>query len=145
MRALIQRVSEAKVIVDGEVVGSCGKGFLIFLGVGAKDDEAAADRLWKKISGLRIFEDERGLTNWSLADVSGEVLVVSQFTLYANCRRGNRPSFTDAAPAGEGERLYEYFVSLAKRDIKHVGTGVFGADMSVSLPNDGPFTVWLDM
>lgn len=145
MRALVQRVNEASVTVDGEVVGSCKKGYLIFLGVGTRDDEEAAERLWKKILNLRIFSDRKGLTNWSLADINGEVLIVSQFTLFANCRRGNRPSFTDAAPAKKGEALYDYFVSLAKRDVSRVSCGVFGADMQVSLVNDGPFTIWLDL
>ena len=145
MRALIQRVLEAKVEVDGQVVGSCGQGLLVFVGVGTGDDEDAAQRLWHKVFGLRIFADEEGKTNLSLADVDGEVLVVSQFTLLADCRKGMRPSFVQAAPAAEAERLYEYVCDLAQRDVRHVGRGVFGADMKVSLVNDGPFTIWLDM
>lgn len=144
MRALVQRVSEARVTVDGEVVGSCGAGLLILLGVGANDTANNAQRLWNKIHRLRIFADDAGKTNLSLGDVGGEVLVVSQFTLYADCRRGNRPSFTDAAPADKGNELYELFCSLAEKDVAHVGRGIFGADMQVALVNDGPFTVWLD-
>ncbi len=145
MRALIQRVQNAQVVVDDEVVGSCGHGLLVFLGVGADDDEQAAQKLWHKVSGLRIFADAQGKTNLSLADVGGEVLIVSQFTLLADCRKGMRPSFAKAAPPAEAERLYEYFCGLAEDDVAHVGRGVFGADMKVSLVNDGPFTIWLDM
>ena len=144
MRALIQRVRKARVMVDGAEVGSCGCGLLILLGVGEDDTELEAKRLWQKISRLRIFADEHGKTNLSLADVGGEVLVVSQFTLYADCRRGNRPSFAHAAPPELGESLYERFCLLAKADVSHVGMGVFGADMQVELVNDGPFTVWID-
>ena len=144
MRALIQRVSEARVTVDDEVIGAIGKGFLVLLGVGQDDAEAQAEKLWHKISKMRIFEDENGKTNLGLADVDGSVLVVSQFTLYANCRKGNRPSFTEAAAPEEGRRLYEHFVNLAKADVARVETGSFGALMEVALVNDGPFTVWLD-
>ena len=146
MRALIQRVRHASVTVDSEVTGSCGKGLLVLLGVGHDDDEALAEKLWNKILGLRIFEDEAGKTNLSLADVGGEALVVSQFTLYANCRRGRRPSFTDAAAPAQANALYERFCELAEADLgaKHVGRGIFGAMMEVSLVNDGPFTIWLD-
>ena len=146
VRALIQRVTQANVSVSGEIVGSCGKGLLILLGVGHNDDEATAAKLWNKISGLRIFEDEDGKTNLSLADVAGEALVVSQFTLYANCRRGRRPSFTDAAGPELANNLYERFCELVEADLgpEHVGRGIFGAMMEVSLVNDGPFTIWLD-
>lgn len=144
MRALVQRVRHAEVCVGGEVVGSCGTGYLVLLGVGQGDDESCAVRLWQKIYKLRVFEDEAGKTNLSLGDVGGEVLVVSQFTLYANCRKGNRPSFTDAARPGEAEALYERFCELARQDVAHVGQGVFGAHMVVDLENDGPFTIWLD-
>ena len=146
VRALIQRVTQANVSVSGENVGSCGKGLLILLGVGHDDDEATATKLWNKISGLRIFEDENGKTNLSLADVAGEALVVSQFTLYANCRRGRRPSFTDAAGPELANNLYERFCGLVEADLgaEHVGRGIFGAMMEVSLVNDGPFTIWLD-
>lgn len=144
MRALIQRVESAKVEVEGRVVGSCGKGYLVLLGVGPEDDEACARRLWDKVFRLRIFDDADGKTNLSLADVEGEVLVVSQFTLYADCRKGNRPSFTAAAKPDLADELYQRFCEFAEADVRHVGQGVFGADMRVSLVNDGPFTVWLD-
>ncbi|WP_455136687.1 D-aminoacyl-tRNA deacylase [Thermophilibacter sp.] len=146
MRALVQRVERAQVEVDGAVTGSCGAGYLVLLGVAPTDDEALAERLWRKVSALRIFEDETGRTNRSLADVGGSVLVVSQFTLYADARRGNRPSFTGAARPELAERLYERFCDLAEADLgaARVGRGVFGAHMRVSLVNDGPFTVLLD-
>ena len=146
MRALIQRVSEASVTIDGQVKSQIGRGFLILLGVGHEDTEAQADKLWSKISKLRIFDDAEGKTNLSLADIKGDVLVVSQFTLYANCKKGNRPSFTQAGVPDEANRLYEYFVSLARADenVATVGTGEFGADMQVALVNHGPFTIWLD-
>ncbi len=144
MRAVVQRVQEASVTVDGAAVGSCGRGYLILLGVGPEDDEATAERLWKKILGLRIFDDDEGRINLSLESIGGEVLVVSQFTLYADCRRGMRPSFTGAAAPERASQLYERFCELAQRDVAHVGRGVFGANMQVSLVNDGPFTVCLD-
>lgn len=144
MRALIQRVTRAQVTIEGELRSSIGKGYVILLGVGAEDGEEQADKLWSKISKLRIFEDENGKTNVNLADAQGEVMVVSQFTLYANCKRGNRPSFTEAGSPDEANRLYEYFVNLVRRDVEHVGTGSFGAMMQVELVNDGPFTIWLD-
>ncbi len=144
MRALIQRVSRAQVDVDGVTVGSIGRGFLVLLGVGQGDTEAQLERLWGKISKMRIFEDADGKTNLSLADVGGELLVVSQFTLYADCKKGNRPSFTQAGAPDEANRLYEAFVERARRDVPRVETGVFGAMMDVSLVNDGPFSIWLD-
>lgn len=144
MRAVVQRVSRAEVSVDGATVGRIGKGFLVLLGVGQNDTEAEAQKLWSKIFKMRIFEDDGGKTNLPLAGVDGEVLVVSQFTLYANCKRGNRPSFTDAGTPDEAERLYEHFVELASADIPNVQTGRFGAMMEVSLTNDGPFTICLD-
>ena len=146
MRALIQRVEQAQVEVDGSVVGSCGEGYLILLGVAPEDDEALVERLWRKVATLRICEDDEGKTNRSLADTGGGVLVVSQFTLYADARRGNRPSFTGAARPELAERLYERFCALAEADLGagRVGRGVFGAEMRVSLVNDGPFTVLLD-
>lgn len=146
MRALIQRVEGASVEVDGNVVGSCDKGYLILLGVGFFDDEGVADRLWEKVSRLRIMEDTQGKTNLSLLDVGGSVLVVSQFTLYADARHGRRPSFTDAAVPDVAERLYERFCDDAEATLgkDRVGRGVFGAHMRVSLVNDGPFTVLLD-
>ena len=144
MRALIQRVSSASVSVGGEVVGSCGRGLLVLLGVGPSDSEAEAQRLWNKVRDLRIFDDDAGKMNLSLASVAGEALVVSQFTLYASCRRGNRPSFVGAAPPRQAQELYEHFCALAERDCAHVGRGVFGAHMEVTLANDGPVTIWLD-
>ena len=144
MRALIQRVTRAQVSIEGALHSSIEKGYVILLGVGAEDGNEQAEKLWSKISKLRIFEDENGKTNVSLADVQGDVMVVSQFTLYANCKRGIRPSFTEAGSPDEANRLYEYFVDLARRDIEHVATGSFGAMMQVELVNDGPFTIWLD-
>ncbi|CAK7042037.1 MAG: D-aminoacyl-tRNA deacylase [Paraeggerthella hongkongensis] len=144
MRAVVQRVSRAQVEIDGKTVGSIGKGLVILLGVGHEDTEDQAERLWSKISRLRIFEDENGKTNLSLADVHGDVLVVSQFTLFANCKKGNRPSFTQAGAPDEANRLYEWLVERARRDVPRVETGRFGAYMDVSLANDGPFTLWLD-
>lgn len=146
MRALIQRVRRASVTVDDQVVGSCGHGLLVLLGVGQHDDEAVADKLWRKMRDLRIFDDEAGKTNLSLLDVGGEALVVSQFTLYANCKRGRRPSFTEAGEPARANELYEHFCDLVENDLgeEHVGRGVFGAMMDVELVNDGPFTIWLD-
>lgn len=144
MRAVIQRVSRASVTIDGEVVGKIGSGYLILLGVGHEDTRAQADKLWSKIFALRMNDDEDGKTNLSLADVNGEVLVVSQFTLFANCKKGRRPSFVEAAPPALATELYEYFVELARRDVDHVATGEFGANMQVELVNDGPFTIVLD-
>lgn len=144
MRAVVQRVSRAQVDIDGQAVGAIERGLLILLGVGHDDTEQQVERLWSKIARLRIFEDADGKTNLSLADVGGEVLVVSQFTLFANCKRGNRPSFTEAGAPDEANRLYEWFVERARRDVSRVETGRFGAYMDVSLVNDGPFTLWLD-
>ncbi|MBR1830385.1 MAG: D-tyrosyl-tRNA(Tyr) deacylase [Atopobiaceae bacterium] len=143
MRALVQRVTQASVSVEGRVTGSCERGFLILLGVGPTDDEACARKLWDKIARLRVFEDENNKMNRSLTDIGGSVLVVSQFTLYADCRRGNRPSFAKAAGPELGNRLYERFCEIAEADVL-CGRGVFGADMQVSLVNDGPVTIWLD-
>ena len=144
MRAVVQRVSRAAVEVDGDVVGEIGRGSLVLLGVGHDDTEQEAQKLLRKLLGLRIMEDGEGKTNLALADVAGELLVVSQFTLFANCRRGRRPSFTDAAAPEQAEALYERFVSLARAESVRVETGSFGAKMEVSLVNDGPFTVVLD-
>ncbi|HJA28518.1 MAG TPA: D-tyrosyl-tRNA(Tyr) deacylase [Candidatus Olsenella pullicola] len=146
MRALIQRVESAQVEVDGAVVGGCGTGYLVLLGVAPGDDEALAERLWRKVAALRICADDEGKTNRSLVDTGGSLLVVSQFTLYADARRGNRPSFTGAASPERAKRLYERFCELAEADLgqNRVGRGVFGAHMRVSLINDGPFTVLLD-
>jgi len=145
MRALIQRVNQASVTIDGEVVGAIGRGFLVFLGVGEADGEAQAEKLWSKIFKMRIFPDDAGhATGWALSEVDGNVLVVSQFTLYADCKKGNRPSFTKAGDPAEAERLYEYFCDIARRDLPHLQTGSFGADMQVDRQNDGPFSIWLD-
>lgn len=144
MKLLVQRVSHAEVKVDGETVGSIQKGFLVFVGVGRNDTEAIADKYLKKLLGLRIFEDSNGKTNLSLADVKGELLMVSQFTLYANCKKGNRPSFIEAGEPGQAEALYEYMLREAKKTVPVVQHGVFGADMKITLENDGPFTIILD-
>jgi len=144
MRLLIQRVNHADVKVDGETVGSIGKGFLVLVGVGQNDTREIADKYLKKMLGLRIFEDANGKTNLSLADVNGELLMVSQFTLYANCKKGNRPSFVEAGKPDMAEELYEYIISKCKEQIPVVERGMFGADMKVSLVNDGPFTIVLD-
>ena len=144
MRFLIQRVTHASVTVDGETVGAIGKGYLVLIGIGAEDTKAIADKLIAKMTNLRIFEDAQGKTNCSLADVGGSVLLVSQFTLYADCRHGNRPSFTNAGGPAMAEELYEYILAEAKKRIPTVERGVFGAHMEVELLNDGPFTVLLD-
>ena len=144
MRAVIQRVTKAEVSIDGEVAGSCGRGFLVLLGIGDGDTENEVERLWGKVFKMRIFPDGEHHTGASLADVGGELLVVSQFTLYADCRKGNRPSFTAAGDPDESKRLYELFVERARQDVAHVACGEFGADMQVSLVNDGPFTIWID-
>lgn len=144
MRALIQRVSRASVSCDDGFESEIGQGYLILLGVGAEDDEETCARLWNKIHKLRIFKDEAGKTNLDLASVAGQVMVISQFTLFADTKKGNRPSFVKAAPPDKGQALYDYFLDLARRDVDTVARGSFGADMQVSLVNDGPFTIWLD-
>ena len=144
MKFVIQRVNHAEVKVDGEIVGKIGKGFLVLIGVGREDTKEDADWYLKKLLGLRIFEDENGKTNLSLADVNGELLLVSQFTLYADCRKGNRPSFTDAGKPDMAKELYHYIIENCKNQIAVVEQGVFGADMKISLVNDGPFTIILD-
>ena len=144
MKAVVQRVTHASVKVDGEIKGQIGQGFLILLGVGQNDTEEDADRLVNKIVKLRIFSDENDKINLSLADVGGSLLVISQFTLYADCRKGNRPNFIQAGKPDEAKRLYEYFVSQCKKQVPVVEKGVFGADMKVELLNDGPFTIILD-
>lgn len=144
MRAVIQCVNKASVTVNNTTLASIDKGALILLGVGQDDTAETAQKLWNKIYKLRMFNDEEGKTNLSLGDIQGEVLIVSQFTLYASCKKGNRPSFTDAAKPDQANKLYEYFVSLARADIPKVGTGEFGAMMEVSLTNHGPFTLVLD-
>ena len=145
MRAVLQRVREASVSVDGEVVGACGCGLAILLGVAEEDDEAAAERLAGKVARLRIFENESGRFDRSLLDVAGEALVVSQFTLIADTRKGNRPSFTDAAHPDVAEPLYERFCSALEAEGVRTARGVFGARMEVSLVNDGPVTIVLDI
>ena len=144
MRFVIQVVSEASVRVGEETVGSIGKGLLVLIGVGREDDEAAADMMIRKLLSLRIFEDENGKTNLSLADVGGELLLVSQFTLYADCRHGNRPGFSLAGAPDKAEQLYEYIIAQCRKTVPVVERGIFGADMKVSLINNGPFTILLD-
>ena len=144
MRACIQRVSEASVTVDGEVIGRIGRGLVVLLGVGLRDGEAEVNWLAEKIVGLRIFEDDGGKMNRSLADVGGAMLVVSQFTLFGDARKGRRPSFTEAAPPELAERLYEMFVARVAGQGVDVATGRFRAHMLVSLVNDGPVTLWID-
>lgn len=144
MRFVIQRVTDSSVVIDGETVGKIGKGYLVLIGVSDTDTEAVADKMVKKMIGLRIFEDENGKTNLSLADVGGSLLLVSQFTLYANCRKGNRPSFIEAGSPDRAEALYEYIIAECRKSVPDVQTGRFGAEMQVSLVNDGPFTILLD-
>ena len=144
MRLVIQRVLHAEVQVDGNTIGKIGKGHLVFVGAGQDDTKEIADKYLRKLLGLRIFEDENGKTNLSLKDVDGELLIVSQFTLYANCKKGNRPSFIEAGEPHMAEALYEYMIDEAKKSVPVVEHGEFGADMKVSLLNDGPFTVILD-
>lgn len=144
MRFLIQRTTEAEVRVDGEIIGAIKKGFVVFIGISNDDSFAIADKMINKLVGLRIFEDDQGKTNLALKDVDGELLLISQFTLYANCKKGNRPSFVDAGAPAFANDMYEYVVSKCKEQIDIVETGSFGADMKVSLLNDGPFTVILD-
>lgn len=144
MKFVIQRVTEASVTIDGAVKGKIGQGFLVLIGVGKEDTKEIADKYIKKLLGLRIFEDENGKTNLSLKDVDGQLLLISQFTLYANCKKGNRPSFVDAGAPDQAEALYDYIVEACRKAVPVVETGEFGADMKVSLLNDGPFTVILD-
>ncbi len=144
MKIVLQRVSEASVTVDGETVGSIGKGYVALLGVSSTDSEKQADKLADKIAKLRIFPDENHKINLSSAEVQGEILIISQFTLYADCKKGNRPSFVNAGNPETAEKLYEYFINICKDKFPKVQHGVFGADMKVSLTNDGPFTVILE-
>ena len=144
MKLLIQRVNHAQVTVDGEICGKIGKGLLVFIGVGHNDTREIADKYLKKLLGLRIFEDANGKTNLSLDDINGELLMVSQFTLYADCKRGNRPGFTNAGAPDMANELYEYMISEAQKNVPVVRHGIIGADMKVSLENDGPFTIILD-
>ena len=144
MKFVIQRVQNASVTVDNEIIGSIGKGLLILIGVSNSDTEEIADKMLKKACNLRIFSDENDKTNLSLKDVDGELLLVSQFTLYANCKKGNRPSFIDAGNPDHANKLYNYIIEQASSYTEKVAHGEFGADMKVSLLNDGPFTIVLD-
>ena len=144
MRFVVQRVSKANVAVEGKIIGAIEKGFLVFIGVNNADTKEIADKLVKKLVGLRIFKDENGKTNLDLKAVDGSLLIVSQFTLYADCKKGNRPSFINAGSPDMAEELYEYVIKQCQKEIPHVEHGEFGADMKVSLVNDGPFTVILD-
>ena len=144
MRAVVTRVNYASVTVDGQIVGSIEKGFLVLLGVKVGDAQVQAEKLAEKITGMRVFEDESGKMNRSLADVGGKLLVVSQFTLYGNCKHGRRPEFLAAARSEEAVPLYEYFLSLCRGKGFEVETGIFGADMKVLSENDGPVTLILD-
>lgn len=144
MRFLIQRVTSAKVDVEGKTVGAIDHGFLVFIGVCNTDNKAIADAMVKKFLGLRIFRDENGKTNLSLSDVGGSLLLISQFTLYADCHHGNRPSFINAGAPDMAEELYEYIIDACRPHVKALATGVFGADMAVSIENQGPFTIMLD-
>lgn len=144
MKFVIQRVTEGSVTVEEKTVGAIKRGYVVLIGVGQNDSQQEANRLIKKMLGLRIFPDENGKINLSLADVGGSLLLISQFTLYANCRKGNRPSFVDAGDPAKAEALYEYIIDSCRRQVPVVEKGVFGAKMQVHLCNDGPFTVILD-
>lgn len=144
MRFVIQRVMQASVSVDNQVIGSIDKGFLVLVGVCNEDSQLIADKMIKKLIGLRIFEDQDGKTNLDLKSVNGSLLIVSQFTLYADCKKGNRPSFIKAGAPDYAEKMYEYIISECKKEIPIVEHGCFGADMKISLLNDGPFTIVLD-
>lgn len=144
MRLVIQRVLEASVEIDGSIVGHINKGYMVLVGCCGSDTKEIADLYLRKMLGLRIFQDENGKTNLSLKDVDGALLLVSQFTLYADCRHGNRPGFTDAGKPAHAKEIYDYMVSECRKQVPIVETGEFGADMKVSLTNDGPFTIILD-
>lgn len=144
MRFVIQRVTSADVKVDGETLGEIGKGFMVLIGVSDSDTKEIADKMVKKLVGLRIFEDEEGKTNLSLDKVGGSLLLISQFTLYANCKKGYRPSFIEAGAPDMASDMYEYIIEKCKESVEVVERGRFGADMKVSLVNDGPFTIVLD-
>lgn len=144
MKFVIQRVSNASVNVSDRTIGKINQGFLVLISISENDNEDVADKMIKKLIGLRIFEDKNGKTNLSLKDVQGELLLVSQFTLYADCKKGNRPSFTKSGNPELAQKLYEYIVNACQKEIPVVETGEFGADMKVSLLNDGPFTIILD-
>lgn len=144
MKFLIQRVQKASVTVDNQVIGCIGKGFLVFIGVTDTDTRETADKMLQKMINLRIFEDENGKTNLDIKTVEGSLLLISQFTLYADCRKGNRPSFINAGSPQHANELYEYIIEQCKKEVINVATGEFGADMKVELLNDGPFTIYLD-
>mgnify|MGYP004532542427 CR=1 FL=1 len=145
MKIVLQRVKNAQVKVDEKSVGKIEKGLLIFLGIGKNDDEKIADKFVKKICNLRIFEDENKKMNKSVKDINGDILIISQFTLYANCKSGNRPSFTEACEPQKANELYKYFKKMCSKELeKNIQSGVFGADMKVELLNDGPVTIILD-
>lgn len=144
MRFFIQRVNHAKVLVEGKISGQIGTGLLVLIGVSEEDTREIADKMIKKLIGLRIFEDENQKTNLALNDVGGSLLLVSQFTLYADCRKGNRPSFIKAGSPVLANELYEYIIAKCKKNGLAVETGIFGADMKITLENDGPFSVLLD-
>ena len=144
MKFVIQRVNHASVTVENEVIGKINKGFLVLMGACNEDDEQIADKMVKKLIGLRIFDDADGKTNLALKDVDGELLIVSQFTLYADCKKGNRPSFINAGSPEHAEKLYEYVIEQCRKEVPVVQTGSFGAEMKVELLNDGPFTILLD-
>lgn len=144
MKFVIQRVTHASVEVEQQTIGKINKGFLVFIGVSEEDTKEIADKMIRKLIGMRIFEDENGKTNLALQDVSGELLLISQFTLYADCKKGNRPSFIKAGNPTLANDLYEYIISECKKQVPTVETGSFGADMKISLLNDGPFTIILD-
>ncbi|MBQ7429881.1 MAG: D-tyrosyl-tRNA(Tyr) deacylase [Butyrivibrio sp.] len=144
MRFVIQVVENSKVDVDGKTVGSIGKGFMVLIGINQTDTKEIADKMIKKLLGLRIFKDDNDKTNLSLENVGGQLLLISQFTLYADCRKGNRPSFINAGGPEMANELYEYIIAKCKETVPVVETGIFGAEMKVSLVNDGPFTILLD-
>ncbi len=144
MRFVIQRVTSSKVTISGEIKGEIGKGFMVLIGVADGDTAEIADKMIRKMVNMRIFEDENGKTNLGLKDVGGSLLLISQFTLYADCKKGNRPSFIKAGAPDMAEKLYDYIISECKKEIEVVEQGEFGADMKVELLNDGPFTIFLD-
>lgn len=144
MKFVIQRVTHAEVEVEQEIIGSIQNGYLVLIGIAEDDNEEIADKLVKKLLGLRVFADENGKTNLSLKDVNGSLLLISQFTLYADCRKGNRPSFVNAGNPEKANELYEYIIEKCRDEVPDVQTGSFGADMKITLLNDGPFTIILD-
>ena len=144
MRFVVQRLTHASVTVDSQVIGKIGNGFMVLIGVADTDTREIADKMVKKLLGLRIFEDENGKTNLDIHTVEGELLLISQFTLYANCRHGNRPSFIEAGKPDMANEMYEYIIAKCKEQVPVVEKGEFGADMKVELLNDGPFTILLD-